>query len=53
MPKNILIFSDGTGQAGELRPDQAFRKILSAATGLGIARNIADCYEEIINQCAC
>jgi len=22
MPKNILIFSDGTGQAGGLTPDQ-------------------------------
>ncbi|MGY3532244.1 uncharacterized protein (DUF2235 family) [Bradyrhizobium sp. USDA 4452] len=22
MPKNILIFSDGTGQAGGLRPDE-------------------------------
>lgn len=22
MPKNILIFSDGTGQVGGLRPDQ-------------------------------
>lgn len=97
MPKNILIFSDGTGQAGGLRPDQrlsniyklyratrtsitskinpkqqiafydsglgsgekeeillhpfAFiRKLLSAGAGLGIARNTADCYEEILKR---
>ncbi|MDB5500499.1 MAG: hypothetical protein JWR89_401 [Tardiphaga sp.] len=96
MPKNILIFSDGTGQAGGLMPDEkrtnvyklyratrcgpdtandplqqvAFydpglgtqtapggrevsfgRKIynlLSQATGLGITRNIIDCYSAII-----
>ena len=96
MPKNILIFSDGTGQAGGLLPDEkrtnvyklyratrcgpdtandptlqvAFydpglgtqtapggravtfgRKIynlLSQATGLGITRNIVDCYMAII-----
>lgn len=96
MPKNILIFSDGTGQAGGLMPDEtrsnvyklfratrcgpdacvdplkqvAFydpglgskadggkskipfeRKIynlLPQATGLGITRNIIDCYAEII-----
>jgi uncharacterized protein (DUF2235 family) len=98
MPKNILIFSDGTGQAGGLKPDQTlsniyklyratrvcpdntidpaqqvafydaglgtdknegripfkplqrFRKFWSAATGTGISRNIADCYEAIIEH---
>lgn len=98
MPKNIVIFSDGTGQAGGLRPDQnlsnvyklfratrtgpespidpaaqisvydaglgtendegkipfrpvqMFRKIWSAATGTGISRNIADCYEAILKH---
>lgn len=96
MAKNILIYSDGTGQEGGLRPDQnltniyklyratrsgsdsiinpaeqiAFydaglgtepdegsisvkfiqfiRKSLSSAIGLGINRNIADCYEAIL-----
>jgi uncharacterized protein (DUF2235 family) len=98
MPKNILIFSDGTGQAGGLKPDQAlsniyklyratrvnpdnsidpaqqvafydaglgtdddegsipikpvklYRKALSGATGTGISRNIADCYEAILKH---
>jgi uncharacterized protein (DUF2235 family) len=98
MAKNILIFSDGTGQAGGLKPDQAlsnvyklyratrvnpdndidphaqvafydaglgtendegsipirpiklYRKMLSGATGTGINRNIADCYEAIIKH---
>lgn len=98
MPKNIIIFSDGTGQAGGLKPDQnlsniyklfraarpgpespinpaeqiafydaglgtetdggkipfrpvqKFRKIWSAATGTGISRNIADCYEAILKH---
>jgi uncharacterized protein (DUF2235 family) len=98
MPKNIVIFSDGTGQAGGLRPDQnlsnvyklyrasrvdsendidpsqqvafydaglgterdegsipiqavkVYRKTLSGATGTGISRNIADCYEAIIKH---
>lgn len=98
MAKNILIFSDGTGQAGGLKPDQAlsnvyklyratrvnpdniinpddqvafydaglgtdndegsipfrpiklYRKMLSGATGTGISRNIADCYEAIIKH---
>ena len=98
MPKNIIIFSDGTGQAGGLKPDQnlsniyklfraarpgpdspidpaeqvafydaglgtetdegkipfrpvqKFRKIWSAATGTGISRNIADCYEAILKR---
>ncbi|MBY3328788.1 DUF2235 domain-containing protein [Rhizobium laguerreae] len=96
MGKNILIFSDGTGQAGGLFPDERrsnvyklfratrcgpdssinpddqlafydpglgsasdaedvkigfFRKIynvLSQATGLGITKNIIDCYTAII-----
>jgi uncharacterized protein (DUF2235 family) len=98
MAKNILIFSDGTGQAGGLRPDQrlsniyklfratridpqnpinpceqiAFydaglgsndisdpmwvrpfaylRKLFASATGSGISRNIADCYEAILEH---
>lgn len=96
MPKNIIIFSDGTGQAGGLRPEQrlsniyklyraanigpdstidpnlqtayydagvgsdldtevvkrtflrSFWKYFSSATGTGISRNIADCYEYIL-----
>jgi uncharacterized protein (DUF2235 family) len=96
MPKNILIFSDGTGQAGGLLPDElrtniyklyratrcgpdlsidplkqvtfydpglgsrgaggfikisAFRwvyNLFSSLTGLGISRNIIDCYAAII-----
>jgi hypothetical protein len=96
MPKNILIFSDGTGQAGGLRPDQrlsnvyklyratrigpdsaidparqiafydpglgsaeipspgllqfatVIRKYLSSALGVGLTRNVADCYEHIL-----
>lgn len=37
MPKNILIFSDGTGQAGGLRPDQRLSNIykLYRATRVG------------------
>ena len=98
MSKNIVIFSDGTGQAGGLKPDQAmsnvyklfraarsgpdnsvdpaaqvafydaglgtendegsipirpvklYRKTLSGATGTGISRNIADCYEAILKH---
>lgn len=98
MPKNIVIFSDGTGQAGGLKPDQnlsniyklyracrpgpesptdpndqvaaydaglgtendegkipfrpiqKFRKLWSGATGTGISRNIADCYEAILKH---
>jgi uncharacterized protein (DUF2235 family) len=96
MAKNIIIFSDGTGQAGGLRPEQrlsniyklyratnigpdstidpklqtayydagvgsdldnevvrlkflrTFWKYFSSATGTGISRNIADCYEYIL-----
>lgn len=96
MAKNILIFSDGTGQAGGLRPDQrlsniyklyrasrtgpdstidparqiafydpglgsaeipspgllqvatVIRKYLSSALGVGLTRNVADCYEHIL-----
>ena len=96
MAKNIVIFSDGTGQGGGLQPDEnrsnvykLFRaarvgpdsaivpaeqvafydpglgskaagadirvgwwrwiyNLLSAATGLGITRNIVDCYAYII-----
>ncbi|MFF8799866.1 MULTISPECIES: DUF2235 domain-containing protein [unclassified Methylobacterium] len=97
MPKNIVIFSDGTGQEGGLREEQrlsnvyklyrvcrvgpdsdidpsqqvafydpglgtdgsatgfvgAYRrlqKLLSSVTGLGITKNVADCYEFIINH---
>ena len=98
MTKNILIFSDGTGQAGGLTPDQrlsnvyklfratrvgpdnsidpekqiafydpglgtandagaihvavieSIRKSLSSALGIGISRNIADCYEAILKH---
>src|SRR5262249_42467374 len=97
-PRNILIFSDGTGQAGGLFPDErrsniyklyratrcgpdstidpstqvAFydpglgsptdddrikigwirwgRNPVSQATGLGITKNIIDCYAEIVHQ---
>ncbi len=96
MSKNILIFSDGTGQAGGLMPDQALSNVyklfratrcgpetdidpskqltfydpglgskadggrikieigrtiynlLAQATGLGVTRNIIDCYAEIV-----
>jgi uncharacterized protein (DUF2235 family) len=97
MPKNIVVFSDGTGQDGGVRPEQpmsnvyklyracrigpensvhpgeqvafydpglgtdamatgltkAYRtiqKLLASVTGLGITKNIADCYEFIINH---
>lgn len=97
MPKNLVVFSDGTGQEGGLREEQrlsnvyklyrvcrvgpdsgidprdqvafydpglgtngsatgfvgAYRrlqKLLSSVTGLGITKNIADCYEFIINH---
>lgn len=97
MPKNIVVFSDGTGQQGGLREEQrlsnvyklyrvcrvgpdsgidpreqvafydpglgtdgsatgfvsAYRylqKLLSSVTGLGITKNIADCYEFIVNH---
>lgn len=97
MPKNIVVFSDGTGQDGGARPEQrisniykmyrisrdhadtaidpaqqvvfydaglgtdigttAFtspvriiQKLMGSVTGAGIKRNIADCYEFIINH---
>src|SRR5690349_15676132 len=93
MTKNIVIYSDGTGQAGGLRPDQrlsniyklcratrigpdspinpaeqvAFydpglgsgetdsfwstvRKFWSSATGTGFTRNVAECYEAILQH---
>ena len=97
MPKNIVIFSDGTGQDGGVRPEQrlsnvyklyhacrvgpencidpgqqvAFydpglgtdigataltapvrfvQKLLGSVIGSGIKKNIADCYEFIINH---
>jgi uncharacterized protein (DUF2235 family) len=99
MPKNILIFSDGTGQAGGLTPDQnvsniyklyratrcgsennidpthqltfydpglgsqpdsgllfvtrayhRLRDVVSQATGLGITKNIIDCYAALLRM---
>src|SRR5271169_6455043 len=97
MAKNIVVFSDGTGQDGGVRPEQrmsnvyklyracrispenvidprqqvAFydpglgtdigataltapvrfvQKLLASVIGRGITRNIADCYEFIINH---
>lgn len=97
MPKNIVVFSDGTGQDGGVRPEQhlsnvyklyhacrvgaensidpsqqvAFydaglgtdigataltapvrfvQKLLGSVIGSGIKKNIADCYEFIINH---
>ncbi len=99
MPKNILIFSDGTGQAGGLTPDQNIsniyklyratrcgpennidpsqqltfydpglgsqpdsgllfvtrayhwlRDVVSQATGLGITKNIIDCYAALLRM---
>ncbi len=97
MPKNIVVFSDGTGQDGGARPEQrisniykmyrisrdhadtdinpsqqvvfydaglgtdvgatAFtspvrivQKLMGSVTGAGIKRNIADCYEFIVNH---
>lgn len=97
MPKNIVVFSDGTGQDGGVRPEQRWsniykmyrasrvgpdsaidpreqvvfydpglgtegsatgwtnlgrraRKLLANVDGRGIAINIADCYEFIINH---
>lgn len=98
MAKNIVIFSDGTGQAGGLKPDQnvsniyklyracrsdpesdidpatqigfydaglgteadggpipfrplqTIRKFYSGATGTGLMRNVADCYEAILKH---
>ncbi|MBR0861873.1 DUF2235 domain-containing protein [Bradyrhizobium diazoefficiens] len=97
MPKNIVVFSDGTGQDGGARPEQRIsniykmyrisrdhadtgihpsrqvvfydaglgtdigttaltapvrfvQKLLGSVTGAGIKRNIADCYEFIVNH---
>ena len=97
MPKNIVVYSDGTGQDGGARPEQRIsniykmyrisrdhadtkidpsqqvvfydaglgtdvgttaltapvrfvQKLLGSVTGAGIKRNIADCYEFIINH---
>jgi uncharacterized protein (DUF2235 family) len=97
MPKNIVVFSDGTGQDGGARPEQRIsniykmyrisrdhadtgidpseqvvfydaglgtdigttaltapvrfvQKLLGSVTGDGIKRNIADCYEFVINH---
>ncbi len=97
MPKNIVVFSDGTGQDGGARPEQRIsniykmyrisrdhaetavdpseqvvfydaglgtdigataltspvrivQKLMGSVTGAGIKRNIADCYEFIVNH---
>src|SRR3954470_20010302 len=97
MPKNIVVFSDGTGQDGGVRPEQRISnvykmyrasrvhpdnaidpkeqvvfydpglgtdigasgllsilrridKLMQSVTGRGITRNMADCYEFIINH---
>ena len=97
MPKNIVVFSDGTGQDGGARPEQRIsniykmyrisrdhadtaidptqqvvfydpglgtdigataltgpvrvvQKLLGSVTGAGIKRNIADCYEFLVNH---
>ena len=76
MPKNIIIFSDGTGQEGgkkyntnvyklfnmieDRTPNQisfydrglgtGWRKITGNIGGMGIKKNIRDCYEFIFNN---
>ena len=93
MAKNILIFSDGTGQSGGLKPDQCLsnvyklykatrvgpdnnidpakqiafydpglgsgtadsawvwlKKTWSSVTGSGFTKNVADCYEAILQH---
>lgn len=97
MPKNVVVFSDGTGQDGGARPEQRIsnvykmyrisrdhadtgidpsqqivfydaglgtdigataltgpvrfvQKLLGSVTGAGIKRNIAECYEFIVNH---
>jgi uncharacterized protein (DUF2235 family) len=97
MPKNIVVYSDGTGQDGGARPEQRIsniykmyrvsrdhadtaidpsqqvvfydaglgtdigttgltapirfvQKLLGSVTGAGIKRNIADCYEFVVNH---
>lgn len=97
MPKNIVVYSDGTGQDGGMRPEQRISnvykmyrssrvhpdnpidpteqvcfydpglgtdvgasgltglmrridKLLQSVTGRGITKNMADCYEFIINH---
>jgi uncharacterized protein (DUF2235 family) len=97
VPKNIVVYSDGTGQDGGVRPEQrisnvykmyrssrvhpdnaidpldqvcfydpglgtdigvsgitapvrAAQKLLQSVTGRGITKNIADCYEFLINH---
>lgn len=76
MPKNIVVFSDGTGQEGgagndtnvyklfnavlDRSPEQiAFydrglgtggRKLLGMATGMGISRNICECYQFVFEH---
>jgi hypothetical protein len=53
MPKNIIIFSDGTGQAGGLRPDENRSNIykLYRATRCGPDTDI-DPHDEQIYPCA-
>ncbi len=76
MPKNIVVFSDGTGQEGgegnntnvyklfnmlEDRTDRqvvfydrglgtGLRRLTGKATGMGISKNIRDCYEFIFDN---
>ncbi|MBI5868629.1 MAG: DUF2235 domain-containing protein [candidate division Zixibacteria bacterium] len=76
MPKNIVVFSDGTGQDGgtgfntnvyelfgmilDRSPEQIIfydrgvgtgaRKVAGLITGLGISKNIRDCYEFIYDN---
>ena len=89
MPKNVVIFADGTGQGGAISgavPTNVYKlfqvcptipgvqetfyergvgsplhrdrlhlwrrlyNVVSSATGLGISRNIADCYDALISM---
>lgn len=76
MPKNIVIFSDGTGQEGgvgnntnvyklfnmvlDRSPEQiafydrglgtGFRKLSGSIAGMGIAKNISECYRFIFDN---
>ncbi len=76
MPKNIVVFSDGTGQEGgklyntnvyklfnmvlDRSPEQiafydrglgtGWRKVLGNAAGMGISKNIRDCYQFIFEN---
>lgn len=75
MPKNIVVFSDGTGQLGGVGEDTNIHRLfkmvldrspervasydrglgtgtryLGAATGLGISKNILECYQFIFDN---